>query len=76
LDGVNDALILHGIAVACRPDAALGTALAAAFHAKYLGYSPGAADCDNGGLHRLEPRVMLAWGDMPTATRWRFPPHD
>jgi hypothetical protein len=73
LDGVNQALIVHGIAVDCRPDAELGSALAAAFHAKYPGYSPGAADWDDGGLHRVEPRVMLAWGDMPTATRWRFP---
>ena len=31
------------------------------------------ADWDEGGLHRIEPRVMLAWRDMPTATRWRFP---
>ena len=73
LDGVNDALIVLGAAVACRPDAALGGALAAAFHAKYAGYTPGADDWDGGGLHRIEPRVMLAWRDMPTATRWRFP---
>ena len=76
LDGVNDALIVHGTAVACRPDADLGNALAAAFHAKYAGYEPGAADWDDGGLHRVEPRVMLAWRDMPTATRWRFPTED
>ena len=73
LDGVNDALIVHGVAVSCKPDADLGNALATAFHAKYSGYAPAAADWDDGGLHRLEPRVMLAWGDMPTATRWRFP---
>jgi hypothetical protein len=73
LDGVNAALILHGRAVACIPDARLGIALAAAFEAKYPGYAPGPAAWDDGGLHRVEPRVMLAWGDMPTATRWRFP---
>ena len=73
LDGINDALIVHGIAVACRPDPDLGNSLAAALHAKYSGYEPGATDWDDGGLHRIEPRVMLAWGDMPTATRWRFP---
>jgi len=76
LDGVNDALIVHGIAVACMPDPDLGKALAAAFHAKYSGYEPGPNDWDDGGLHRIEPRVMLAWSDMPTATRWRFPTQD
>jgi hypothetical protein len=73
LDGVNDALILHGRALPCRPDPALGTLLAAAFRAKYPGYSPAVGDWDEAGLHRLEPAVMLAWRDMPTATRWRFP---
>jgi hypothetical protein len=76
LDGVNAALIVHGNAVACRPDSAFGGVLAAAFHAKYPGYTPASADWDDGGLHRIEPRVMLAWGDMPTATRWRFPTRD
>jgi hypothetical protein len=73
LDGVNEALIVLGTAVACMPGTDLGKALATAFHAKYAGYSPAATDWENGGLHRIEPRVMLAWGDMPTATRWRFP---
>jgi nitroimidazol reductase NimA-like FMN-containing flavoprotein (pyridoxamine 5'-phosphate oxidase superfamily) len=73
LDGVNDALIVRGRAVDCRPDAALGRALATAFHAKYNGYEPAPTDWDGGGLHRVVPRVMLAWRDMPTATRWRFP---
>ena len=73
LDGVNDALIVHGRAVSCRPDPALGASLSSAFRAKYSGYSPGPGDWDDGGLHRLEPRVMLAWREMPTATRWRFP---
>ena len=72
LDGVNQALIVLGTAVAWRPDADLGNALASAFHAKYAGYSPAATDWEDGGLHRIEPRVMLAWGGMPTATRWRF----
>ena len=73
LDGVNDALIVHGRAIPCRPDASLGRALAGAMSAKYAGYSPTASDWDDGGLHRLVPSVMLAWRDMPTATRWRFP---
>ena len=73
LDGINDALIVHGIAVACTPDPDLGKALATGLNAKYPSYEPGASDWDDGGLHRIEPRVMLAWRDMPTATRWRFP---
>jgi hypothetical protein len=73
LDGVNDALILHGRLVPCRPNAKLAAALVPAFTAKYRGYVPGPHDWDEHGLHRLEPEVMLAWRDMPTATRWRFP---
>ncbi len=73
LDGVNDAVILHGRAIACRPDTALGGMLATAFAAKYPNYAPAASDWDDGGLHRIEPQVMLAWRDMPSATRWRFP---
>jgi hypothetical protein len=72
LDGVNDALIVHGRVVPCRPTAELATALVSAFTAKYHGYEPGPHDWDEHGLHRLEPEVMLAWRDMPTATRWRF----
>jgi nitroimidazol reductase NimA-like FMN-containing flavoprotein (pyridoxamine 5'-phosphate oxidase superfamily) len=72
LDGVNDALIVHGRAEACRPDATLAAALAAAFTSKYKGYAPAPTDWDEGGLHRIHPRVMLAWRDMPTATRWKF----
>jgi hypothetical protein len=73
LDGINDALILHGRAVACRPGPALAEALVAAFSAKYRDYSPAPNDWDDGGLHRIEPHVMFAWRDMPSATRWRFP---
>jgi hypothetical protein len=72
LDGVNDALIVHGRAADCRPESELGQQLAAAFAAKYTDYRPDPREWDGGGLHRLEPRVMLAWRDMPTATRWRF----
>lgn len=74
LDGVNDALIVRGRALSCRPDVSLAAALASAFAAKYAGYRPAATDWDDGGLHRVVPHVMLAWRDMPTATRWRFPP--
>jgi len=76
LDGINDALIVHGRAVACRPDAKLGASLAAAFAAKYDDYAPAPTEWAADGLHLVEPRVMLAWRDMPTATRWRFPSDD
>jgi hypothetical protein len=32
-------------------------------------------DWDDGVVHQIEPRVILAWSDMPTSTRWRFPAH-
>ena len=73
LDGINDALIVEGRAVACRPNSALATRLVGAFRVKYRGYEPSPSDWDGGGLHRITPSVMLAWRDMPTATRWRFP---
>jgi nitroimidazol reductase NimA-like FMN-containing flavoprotein (pyridoxamine 5'-phosphate oxidase superfamily) len=72
LDGVDDAVIIRGQARPVAPDAELGTALAAAFHAKYPDYSPGPTDWNDGGLIRIEPTTLLAWRDMPTATRWRF----
>ena len=76
LDGINDALIVHGRAVPWRPEPALAAALAAAMRAKDAGDAPAPTAWDDGGLHRLVPRVMLAWRDMPTATRWRFPAQD
>jgi hypothetical protein len=50
--------------------------LASAFHGKYKSYEPTSTEWDAGGLHRIVPRIMLAWRDMPTATRWRFPEGD
>jgi hypothetical protein len=32
----------------------------------------GAAAWAEGRLVRVEPRTLLAWQAMPTATRWRF----
>jgi hypothetical protein len=73
LDGVDDAVIVLGTAAPVRPDPDLGTELAATFRAKYAGYLPGPTAWDGGGLVRIEPATLLAWRDMPTATRWRFP---
>jgi hypothetical protein len=73
LDGVNDAVILRGVARAVRPERAVGEAIAAAFRGKYEGYDPAPDSWAKGGLVRVEPRTVLAWQAMPTATRWRFP---
>jgi hypothetical protein len=72
LDNVDDVVVIHGRAVPVRPDEALGRELAAAYRAKYAGYEPEADSWSNGGLVRLEPERLLAWREMPTATRWRF----
>jgi nitroimidazol reductase NimA-like FMN-containing flavoprotein (pyridoxamine 5'-phosphate oxidase superfamily) len=75
LDDVDDVVIVTGEAVFVAPTLALGTALAQAFHAKYPGYDPApdawGPDTD-GGLARIDPDTVLAWRDMPTATRWRL----
>jgi hypothetical protein len=72
LDGVNDVVIVRGVAVEVRPSPELGEALAAAMGGKYEGYDPGPDSWDNGGMWRIEPDSVLAWKAMPTATRWRF----
>lgn len=72
LDNSDDAVIVRGRAVPIAPPAALGRALADAFHAKYPGYRPESTSWADGGLVRVEPRTVLAWRDMPTATRWRL----
>lgn len=74
LDDVNDVVIVRGRAVEIRPDAELGGALAAAMHGKYKDYEPTPESWDNGGMWRIEPETVLAWKEMPSATRWRFEP--
>jgi len=76
LDGINDAVIVRGVAPEVRPERPLGEVLAVAFADKYKGYDPGPDSWANGGLVRVEPRTVLAWLAMPTATRWRFPAAD
>ena len=72
LDGVNDAVIVTGTAVPTRPKPPLESELIEAFNAKYPGYRPEAGGWDGGGLVRVAPSAVLAWGEMPTATRWRW----
>ena len=72
LDGANDAVIVTGTAVPVRPAAPLEAELIDAFHAKYPGYAPEPGGWDGGGLVRVAPSTVLAWAEMPTATRWRW----
>ena len=75
LDDVDDVIIVTGTAEFVQPAGDLGEALARAFHAKYPGYDPSPADWGpegDGGLARIDPETVLAWRDMPTATRWRL----
>jgi len=70
----KDVVIVEGIAGEYRPDRALAEQLAAAYGAKYAedGYAPSADQWDEGGLTAVQPRLVLAWTDMNTATRWLF----
>ena len=76
LDGINDALIVRGVAERVPADPAFRTRLAAAMKAKYGGqysdYEPEPDRWDQGSAWRIAPESVLAWRDMPTATRWRF----
>jgi hypothetical protein len=72
LDGTDDVVIVRGTAQGVRPDPTLGSALAEAMHRKYPEYDPGPDPWDAGGMIRIVRRSVLAWTDMPTATRWRF----
>jgi hypothetical protein len=74
LDNVDDVVLVRGRAVATTPDASLGRALADAYRTKYASYEPAPDSWNAGGLVRIEPERVLAWRDMPTATRWRFGP--
>jgi hypothetical protein len=74
LDDVNDVIIVRGRAVEVRPDPDLGAALSAAMRGKYKGYDPTPDSWDQGGMWRIDPESVLAWGAMPTSTRWRFSP--
>lgn len=76
LDGINDALIVRGVAERIQPDPEFRKRLAATMKAKYAGdygeYEPEPERWDQGSAWRIAPESVLAWRDMPTATRWRF----
>ena len=64
---------IEGVAESLVPEPELAAAIAMAFAAKYDSYRPEATEWDEGGLYVVVPRVVFAWRDMPTATRWRMP---
>lgn len=77
LDGVDDAIIVRGVAERVPADPAFRARLAAAMKGKYGGegseYEPEPERWDLGSAWRIAPESVLAWREMPTATRWRFP---
>lgn len=72
LDGATDVVIVRGQATDHRPSGDWERRLASAFHQKYPGYDPEPGGWSQGGLVRIDPVAVLAWGDMDTATRWRW----
>jgi hypothetical protein len=76
LDGVEDTLIVRGVADRIPSDPAFRTGLATAMQRKYggpeSGYIPEPDRWDLGSAWMIVPEFVLAWTDMPTATRWRF----
>jgi PPOX class probable F420-dependent enzyme len=71
----KDIVIVEGTAHAVqKPERSLTTKIAAGYKAKYavFDYEPAADSWDNGGLYEMRPRAVMAWTDLPQATRWRF----
>lgn len=76
LDGVDDAIIVRGVAERVPSDDGFRERLAPTIQRKYggpeSGYIPEPDRWDQGSAWRIAPESVLAWRDMPTATRWRF----
>ena len=72
LEDGDRVVAIEGRAEPIAPDRPLGERLAAAFSTKYEGHRPSADQWQEGDLYRVVPRVVFAWHDMPSATRWRF----
>jgi len=76
LDGINDVVLVRGTAEKVPADPAFRQRLAAAMKRKYAAdysdYEPEPDRWDQGSAWRISPESVLAWRDMPTATRWRF----
>ena len=68
----DEVVIVEGQARPFRPTRALAAHIVRVFAQKYDGYEPDPAEWTDGALYRVEPSVIFAWRDMPTATCWRF----
>lgn len=68
----DQVVVVEGTVQPVRPSFEMARQVASAFNAKYPGYEPSPATWDGGGLYVVQPRLVLAWRGMPTATRWRF----
>ena len=75
LDGVNDALIVRGVAERIQLDPEFRASPRSDDEAKYVGLRrlrARARPLGPGQCLADRPESVLAWRDMPTATRWRF----
>ena len=68
----DDVVIVEGQARPFSPTRGVAAQIVRTFGQKYDGYQPDPAEWTDGALYRVEPSVVFAWRDMPTATCWRF----
>jgi len=79
LESGSEVVIIEGEAEeVVKPDREFGVKMAKAMGDKYGapergGYKPKPNSWDEGGLHRIKPRVVFAWSKFPgDTTRWLF----
>jgi len=68
----DEVVIVHGHAKPFDPRGEVAADIVREFAQKYNGYQPDPIEWTEGSLYRVEPTVVFAWRDMPTATCWRF----
>jgi nitroimidazol reductase NimA-like FMN-containing flavoprotein (pyridoxamine 5'-phosphate oxidase superfamily) len=68
----DEVVIVEGSAAPVIPASGSSPLIADAFAKKYDGYEPDPSDWESGTLFLVQPGVVFAWRDMPTATCWRF----
>lgn len=68
----DEVVIVEGQARAFSPTRETAARIVRTFAQKYDGYQPDPTEWADGALYRVEPSVVFAWHDMPTATCWRF----
>ena len=65
-------MIVEGQARPFSPTRGVTAQIVRTFGHKYDGYQADRAEWTDGALYRVQPSVVFAWRDMPTATCWRF----